>query len=172
MKLNMDRKTIFTVSFVLTLLALVVLRTNQMAAASWLNPSWLGARFSPKPAASPEDSIYAMLDAARAGDTKTYLDLFASPMRDQLLQVVKENSETKFADYLKSQNTAFQSVAVSIADRTGDSEVLARVEYVYTDRNEVQNLYLRKETSGWRIFKIAGSDQIKTLVPFGSSVGD
>jgi hypothetical protein len=172
MKFNLDRKTIFTVSFVLTLLVLVVLRTNQRALPTWLNPSWLSERFSSKPAASPEDSIYAMLDAARAGDTKAYLDFFASPMRDQLLQVVKENSEPKFADYLKSQNTAFQSVAVSIADRPSDSEVQARVEYVYSDRNEVQSLYLRKETSGWRIFKIAGSDQIKTLVPFGSAVGD
>jgi hypothetical protein len=172
MKFNLDRKTIFTVSFVLTLLVLVVLRTNQLVLPSWLAPSWIAERFSSKLPAGPEDSIYGMLDAARAGDTKTYLDFFANPMRDQLLQVVKENSEPKFADYLKSQNTAFQSVAVSIADRPSDSEVQARVEYVCTDRSEVQHLYLRKETSGWRIFKIAGSDQIKTLVPFGSAVGD
>jgi hypothetical protein len=167
MKLTPDRKTIFTISFVLTLFALVVVRTNKT-----MIPAWIADRISSKPAAGPEDSIYGMLDAARAGDTKTYLDFFAGPMRDQLVQVVKENSEPKFADYLKSQNTAFQSVAVSIADRSSDSEVQARVEYVYTNRNEVQNLYLRKETSGWRIFKIAGSDQIRTLVPFGSAVGD
>jgi hypothetical protein len=161
---KIDRKSIFTVAFLLTLLALVVIRTN--------NPSWLVRHLSSGPAAGPEDSIYAMLDAARAGDTKAYLDFFAPPIRDQLLQVVKESSEPKFADYLKSQNKAFQSVAVSIADRPSDSEVQARVEYVYTDRNEVQNLYLRKQGSDWRIYKITGSDQIKTLVPFGSLVGD
>ncbi len=167
MKYKIDSKTIFTVSFLLTLFALAVLRNHQPTLSSWLFD-----RFSSKPAASPEDSIYAMLDAARAGDTKAYLESFAGPMRDQLLQVVKENSEPRFADYLKSQNTAFQSVAVSIADRPSDSEVQARIEYVYTDRNEVQNLYLRKDNSRWRIFKIGGSDQIKTLVPFGSLVGD
>lgn len=167
MKYKIDSKTIFTVSFLLTLFALAVLRNHQPALSSWLFD-----RFSSRPAASPEDSIYAMLDAARAGDTKAYLDSFATPMREQLLQVVKENSEPRFADYLKSQNTAFQSVAVSIADRPSDSEVQARIEYVYTDRNEVQDFYLRKDNSRWRIFKIAGSDQIKTLVPFGSLVGD
>ena len=67
---------------------------------------------------------------------------------------------------------AFQSVAVSVADRSSESEVQARVEYIYADRNEVQSLYLRKEASRWRIFKIAGSDQIKTLIPFGSNVSD
>jgi hypothetical protein len=133
--------------------------------------SWFSRRFSAK-SDSPEDSIYAMLDAARAGDTKTYLDFFSSPVRDQLQQVIKENSEPKFAEYLQAQNTAFQSVAVSLADRASESEVTARVEYVYANRNEVQSLSLRKEDSRWRIFKIAGADQIKTLVPFGSTVTD
>jgi hypothetical protein len=166
MNRKVDRKTVFTVSFVLGLLVLVVLSKN----ADRL-PPWLSGQFSSK-ADNPEDSIYGMLDAARAGNTQAYLDFFASPIRDQLLQVVKENSEPKFAAYLKSQNTAFQSVAVSVVDRLSDSEVQARVEYVYANRNEVQGLYLRKDASRWRIFKITGADQIKTLVPFGSTVSD
>jgi hypothetical protein len=46
------------------------------------------------------------------------------------------------------------------------------VEYIYGNRNEVQNVYLRKESSRWRIEKVAGAEQIKTLLPFGSAVTD
>jgi hypothetical protein len=166
MKFRMDRKAIMTGVFVLALLAMVVVRSGNVEWSSWFSRS-----FSAK-SESPEESVYAMLDAARAGDTKTYLDFFSSPVRDQLQQVIKENSEPKFSEYLKAQNTAFQSVAVSLADRASESEVTARVEYVYANRNEVQSLSLRKEDSRWRIFKIAGADQIKTLVPFGSAVTD
>jgi hypothetical protein len=112
-----------------------------------------------------------MLDAARAGDTKAYLDSFSGPMRDQLLQVIKENAEPNFAAYLKSQNSAFQGVAVSITERPSDTEAQVRVEYVYGNRSEVQSVYLRKD-SRWRIVKVAGAEQIKTLLPFGSAVTD
>jgi hypothetical protein len=111
-----------------------------------------------------------MLDAARAGDTKTYLASFSGAMHDQLAQVVKESSEAGFAAYLKSQNTAFQGVAVSVTDRPSDTEAQLRVEYVYSNRNEVQSVYLRKESSRWKIVKVAGSEQVKTLVPYGSAV--
>jgi hypothetical protein len=166
MSFRMNRKTIVTGIFVLALLAMVIARSGNV---EW--PLWFRRSFSTK-SERPEDAVYAMLDAARAGDTKTYLDFFSSPVRDQLQQVIRENSEPKFAEYLKAQNTAFQSVAVSLADRASESEVTARVEYVYANRNEVQSLSLRKEDSRWRIFKIAGADQIKTLVPFGSAVTD
>jgi hypothetical protein len=111
-----------------------------------------------------------MLDAARAGDAGTYLASFAGPIRDQLLQVVKEQSEANFAAYLRSQNAAFQGVAVSVTDRPSDNEAQVRVEYVCSKRNEVQNVYLRKEASRWRIVKVAGSEQIKTLIPYGAAV--
>src|ERR1700754_3680359 len=100
-----DRKTIFTVFFVASLLLLVVLRTNSWR---WAMPSWIGQSFAAPTSAAPEDAIYGMLDAARAGDAKAYLDTFAPPMRDQLQQVIKENSEANFIAYLKSQNVAFQ----------------------------------------------------------------
>jgi hypothetical protein len=162
-----NAKVVFTVSFVLGLLLLVVLRTN-----SWRLPlpSWI-ASGTASTAAGPEDAIYGMLDAARAGDTKFYLDAFSGTLRDQLLQVMKENIEPDFAAYLKSQNAAFQGVAVSVTDRPSDTEAQLRVEYVYSNRNEVQNIYLRKDAR-WRIVKVAGSEQVKTLLPFGSAVTD
>ena len=113
-----DAKVVFTASFVLGLLFLVILRTN-----GWRFPlpSWIAPGISSAPA-GPEDAIYGMLDAARAGDTQTYLDSFSGALRDQLVQVVKENAEPSFAAYLKSQNSAFQGVAVSVTDRPSDTE--------------------------------------------------
>jgi hypothetical protein len=161
-----DPKIVFTVSFVLGLLLLVILRTN-----GWRIPlpSSIASGTSSAPA-GPEDAIYGMLDAARAGDTKTYLDSFSGSMRDQLVQVMKENAESNFAGYLKSQS-AFQGVAVSVTDHPSDTEAQVRVEYVYGNRNEVQSVYLRKD-SRWRIVKVSGSEQVKTLLPFGSAVTD
>jgi hypothetical protein len=162
-----DPKIVFTVSFVLGLLFLVILRTNgwRLPMLSSIVPGTVTAP------AGPEDAIYGMLDAARAGDTKNYLDSFSGSMRDQLAQVMKENAEPSFAAYLKSQNSAFQGVAVSVIDRTSDTEAQVRVEYVFGNRNEVQSVYLRKD-SRWRIFKVSGSEQVKTVLPFGSTVTD
>jgi hypothetical protein len=163
-----DPKVVFTVSFVLALLLLVILRTNDWHLPL---PGWIVKNAASAPA-GPQDAVYAMLDAARAGDTTAYLNGFSGTMRDQLLQVLKENGESNFAAYLKSQNAAFQGVAVSVTDRPSDSEAQVRVEYVYSNRNEVQSIYLRKESSRWRIVKVAGAEQIKTLLPFGSAVTD
>jgi len=163
-----DRKVVFTVSFIVALLILVILRTNGWRFAL---PSWVTQSYSSAPA-TPEDAVYGMLDAARVGDTKTYLTLFSGALHDQLLQVVKENSEANFAAYLKAQNTAFQGVAVSVIDRPTDTEAQVRVEYVYFNHNEVQSVYLRKEASRWQIVKVAGLEQVKTLVPYGSAVTD
>jgi len=162
----LDRKVVFTISFIVALLVLVILRTN---AWRWPLPAWVTRSFSSAPA-NPEDAFCGMLDAARAGDTKTYLASFSGAMREELLQVVKESSEASFAAYLKSQNAAFQGVAVSVTDRPSDTEAQLRVEYVYSNRNEVQSVYLRKESSRWKIVKVAGSEQLKTLVPYGTAV--
>ena len=168
----MNRQTIqrvvLTLAFVFGLFALAVLRTNGWRLQSW--SSWVMLQ-SKRASSNPEDAIYSMLDAARAGDTKTYLDSFSGPMRDQLLQIVKESSEPKFASYL-TRTAAFRGVAVTITDRPNSEEVQARVEYVYSDRNEVQKVYLKREGDRWKIFKMADAEQIKTLIPFGTAVAD
>jgi hypothetical protein len=164
---SVDFKIVFTCSFLLGLLFLVALRTNgwRLSLPSWIS---LSAKSGP---AGPEETIYGMLDAARAGDTNAYLDMFSETMRDQLLQGMKENVNSNFAAYLKSQNAAFQGVAVSVTGRPSDNEAQVRVEYVYSNRDEVQTVYLRKN-SRWRIVKVAGAEQVMTLLPFGSAVTD
>jgi hypothetical protein len=163
MSRDLFQRVVFAVVFVVVLLALGKWR---LPANFW--PAWKSSVASE----TPQDAIYGMLDAARAGDTKTYLDWFAGEIRDQLLQIVRENSEPTLAAYLKSQNSAFHGVAVSVTDRPSQTEATVRVEYVYSGHNEVQDVYLRKGSSGWKIVKVANAEPAKTLFPFGTAVTD
>ncbi len=168
MKRLVNRRVVLTVAFVIGLLVVVLLRNN-----GWSLPrvaDWTRSR--PVPASSgPEDAIYSMLDAQRAGDTTAYLEAFSGPIRDQLQQVVKEDSASKFASYLM-RNADFKGVAVTVVDRQSAEDALVRVEYIYNDRNEVQQLRLKRDGRHWTIVQVAGAEQIKSLLPFDSPVAD
>jgi hypothetical protein len=169
MKASPNPKTVFTVVFVSGLLALTGLRVNGWRLlSSWSD--WRGFQ-SERASASPEDAIYSMIDAERAGNTKAYLDSFTGSMRNNLLQMIEENSESKFASYL-TRNATFQGVAVAVIDRPGTTDAQVRVEFVYGDRNEVQNMYLRREGQQWRVYRTAGAEQQATPFAFGSRVTD
>lgn len=167
MSRDVQQRVVFGVVFVVALLALMTVRNPR-----WRLPShsW----FADKSATSstPQDAIYDMLDAARAGDTRAYLACFSGEMQAELLEVIEENSEPKFAAYLKSQNRAFQGVAVTLTSRPSDAEAQVRVEYIYRGHNEVQGVYLRKESSGWKIVKVANAEHVGTPFPFGTAVTD
>jgi hypothetical protein len=164
---RLNPRALLTGAVLLAILGLVVLRSNQWRLPSW-NWTALGLK---KTAATPEDTVYAMLDAARVGNVKAYLDCFSGPLRDQLAATVKESTEAKFKSYLTTQNASFQSIAVMVTDR-GDEQAIVRLEYVYNDRNEVQNVELKKEGIRWKIFKVEGAQPIKTLIPYGTPVTD
>jgi hypothetical protein len=117
----------------------------------------------------PERTIYAMLDAARAGDVKSYLAAHDGTMAGTLRQTVAENSERKFAEYLKESNGAVKGVAVGDPQINGE-KASVRVEYVYQDRNEVQTLFLSKKGAGWRIVGSDGDQRVKTIIPYGTPV--
>jgi len=123
-------------------------------------------------AATPEDAIYGMLDAARSGDTAVYVDTFSGPLQQQIQEVVRESGKAQFASYLTGQSASFQSTALSLSDQPSDVEARVRVEYVYTNRNEVQIFHLRKIGQRWKIVGISGTDLAKTLVPWGTAVTD
>jgi hypothetical protein len=165
---RLNFRALITIVVLLAVLALVALRSNQWRLPSSWNWTALGLK---KTAASPEDAVYAMLDAARAGNVTVYLDCFSGSLRDQLVATVKESTEAKFKNYLTTQNAAFQSIAVMVTDRS-DDRATVRLEYVYNDRNEVQNVEVNKEGSRWKISKVEGARQIKTLIPYGTPVAD
>jgi hypothetical protein len=163
------RPAILTGLFILMLLGLIFLRTH-----GWRLPSGVSDLFSHSRAraANPEDTVYGMLDAARAGDTAVYVDTFSGPLQQQIQQVIRESGKTQFAHYLTAQSSSFQSVALSVADQPSDLEARLRVEYVYSNRNEVQTFHLKKGAGSWKIIGISGTNQIKTLIPYGTAVTD
>ena len=120
--------------------------------------------------ATPEDAIYAMLDAARKGDVQKYLAAYSGAMQISLRQSIAESSNSAFSQYLQDTNAALKGVAVMAPEITSDREAKARVEYVYQDRNEAQNMYLEKAPTGWKITRVETAQRVKTLIPYGTPV--
>jgi hypothetical protein len=165
----LKRPAVLTGVFLSFLLGLVFLRANR-----WRFPdavTTLLTRTRPV-AATPEDTVYAMLDAARNGNSDVYLANFSGPLQQQIQQAIRDSGKSQFARYLNNQSSGFQSVALSVSDQPSDAEARLRVEYVYTNRNEVQTFHLKKTTGAWKIVGISSTDQIKTLIPYGTAVTD
>lgn len=132
--------------------------------------SQISLKPQPKPDPTPQDAIYGMLDAARAGDVKSYLGNYTGQMSTALQQSIAETTEAKFSQYLKDSNAAIKGVAISEPQQLTDTQVKVRVEYVYQDRNEAQMMYLEKQSGAWKITQVDGAERVKTLVPYGTPV--
>ena len=122
------------------------------------------------PQVSPKDPIYAMLDAARAGDGKRYLEQYTGSMAALLKRTAEEKTNTGFQVWLKSRNAEIKGVAMSEPQMISDGEASIRVEYIYQDRNEVQMVFLERVDRAWKIARVDSAEQIKTLVPYGAAV--
>jgi len=121
-------------------------------------------------ARDPQDTIYAMLAAAKSGDVTAYLGSFAGQMEASLRQSIAETSEPAFANYLKDSHASLDGVAVSDPQPITDSEANVRVEYVYQDRNEAQMMRLEKDPKGWKISRVDGDQPVKALIPYGTRI--
>lgn len=117
----------------------------------------------------PRDVIYAMLDAARDGDVEEYLGCYTDQLERTLRQSHEEMGGVRFADYLRERNKDIKGIAMNAPERTGD-EVEVRVEYVYADRNEAQEFYLRKLGDTWKIRRVSDIRRVETPVPYGTPV--
>jgi hypothetical protein len=149
---------------IVTVLVLVALVTVGVARKSRWRVS------EPQAGQDPQDAIYAMLGAARSGDTKTYLASFSGPMEAALRQTITESTEPGFAKYLRDSHAAIKGVAVSDPEKTPEGQAKVRVEYIYQDRNEAQVMYLEKGPRGWKISRADGDERVKTLIPYGTPV--
>jgi hypothetical protein len=125
---------------------------------------------SPAPGATPRDTIYQMLDAARAGDPAAYVSHYTGAMETQLKQAIAEKSEAGFKQYLLASNAEIKGVALTEPKLLSDTEAEVSVEFVYQDRNETQRMVLEKRGDRWRIARVDGAERIKTLVPYGTPV--
>ena len=111
----------------------------------------------------PQDTVYTMLNAAKAGDVKAYLASYTGQMEASLRQ-------TLTANYLKDSHAAIKGVAVSDPQKITDLEAKVRVEYIYQDRNEVQMVYLEEGPAGWKISRVDSDERVQTLIPYGTPV--
>ena len=118
----------------------------------------------------PRDAIYKMLDAARSGDAESYLACFSGALEATLRRSRGEMGPQGFARYLSNTNKEIKGIALSEPVSLTDREVRVRVEYVYQDRNEAQQMYLEKTADGWRIARVDSTERVKTLVPYGTPV--
>ncbi len=127
------------------------------------------ARRAQTEAADPQDAVYAMLQAARAGNVKAYLCSHTGKMEATLRRMLSETTEADFAARLRESNADIKGVAVSDTQVNGRT-ASAKVEYVYQDRNEQQTVYLEKAPAGWKIARADNEDRIKTLIPYGTPI--
>jgi len=124
----------------------------------------------PKAELSPQDAVYAMLDAARRGNVQQYLACYTGQMEAALRQAIAEKTEAAFARYLQEFNAPIKGIAITEPQPLSDREVKVRVEFVYQDRNEVQMMYLEKLSGAWKIARLDATDRLKTLIPYGTPV--
>jgi hypothetical protein len=125
---------------------------------------------APKVDPTPQDAIYAMLDAARAGDVKKYLASYTGQMDAALKETLAETTNEAFAKYLKDSNVPLKGIAISEPQQLTDVSAKVRVEYVYQDRNEAQTMFVEKVSGVWKIARVESTERVKTLVPYGTPV--
>jgi hypothetical protein len=165
------KAAVVTVVVMVGALAVVLGQKNGWRASTLTDQvSQVSLRPQPKPDPTPQDAIYGMLDAARAGDVKAYLANYSGQMSAALQQSIAETTEPKFAQYLKDSNAAIKGVAISEPQTLTDTQVKVRVEYVYQDRNEAQMMVLEKQSGIWKIVQVDSTERVKTLVPYGTPV--
>jgi hypothetical protein len=156
---------------VLVLVAAVGIAVARKGGFSNVDLSQLAPRAAaPKSDPTPQDAIYAMLDAARDGKVSDYLAAHTGQMEQSLRKAVAEATEDGFAKYLKETNAPIKGVALQDPQTLTDREVKVRVEYVFADRNEVQFMYLEKSGNTWKVARVDAAERIKTLVPYGTPV--
>lgn len=131
--------------------------------------------YKQRPAASaeetgPESAVWRMVDAARAADPDKYLDCYTGEMEQMLRKNFQEMGAARFREYLAGTHRQIKGLAVSPPQMASATEGRISVEYVYQDRNEVQQVFVRQVGRQWKIFQVESAERIKTLVPYGTPV--
>lgn len=129
-------------------------------------------RRAPAPAEenTPESAVWRMMDASRAADPEKYLECYTGEMELLLRKNLQEMGPARFREYLVRTHGQVKGIAASPAQMSSSTEGRIAVEYVYQDRNEVQQIHLRRVGKQWKIARVETAERIKTLVPYGTPV--
>ena len=115
-----------------------------------------------------ESAIWRMLEAARTADVERYLSCYTGETAALLQKNVQEMGVAGFSKYLSNSMRQVKGIAVFSPEENSTDERRLSVEYIYEDRNEVQQYYLRQVGKEWKIFRIESAERVKTLVPYGA----
>jgi hypothetical protein len=151
-------------------IATVLILAGALALVAAKRNNWRVPATATSPAITPQDTVYRMLDAAREGDVRAYLNCYTGPMESSLRQIEKEKGEASLAGYIKSFNASVKGVAIQEPQSTAENEVRLRVEFVYADRNEAQIYYLQRSAGKWQIARQENTEGVKVIMPYGAPV--
>lgn len=151
-------------------LAIFLAFRDKRPASSLPAPKAEPAANEPRGSTAPQDTIYRMFDAARAGDVGVYASQFDGAMAASIRAAVVEQGEAKFGGYLSRTHGSVKGLAVDAPQPVSERETKVRVEYVYADRNEGQLMYLERDDAAreWKIVRLDKVERVKTAVPYGT----
>lgn len=119
---------------------------------------------------APESAVWGMVEAARVGDPARYLECYTGDLERRLRKDFEGMGPARSREYLLDAHRHLKGVAVRPPRVSSRLEAQIPVEYVYDDRNEVQQVYVRKVGGSWKIDRVDGAERVKTLVPYGTPV--
>ena len=112
-----------------------------------------------------------LLHVGRGADglVDDYLDCYAGQMERTLRQSMEEMGPERFSEFLRERNRDIKGIAMNAPEESGN-EAQVRVEYVYADRNEVQQIFLERAGDIWKIARVSEIQRVETPVPYGTPV--
>ncbi len=120
--------------------------------------------------ATPEDAVAEFFDAARDGDTRTYLRLTTGDLRKSLDQLRKQQGAETFQANLRRTNDGIMGQAVRELPGAPTGTAAYEIELIFTDRNEVQTFRLEQVGSGWAIASIEVARVYQPEIAYGTPV--
>jgi len=133
---------------------------------------WSGMKWAEQSAATPEDVLWRMSDAAREGNVPAYLDCFSGSLRQHLQKTMAEMGEAQFSEYLKKLNDEVTGIAVSDLKPVDAQEATLKVEFVFRGKTEAQQHHFRLVEGKWKIDGVETAERVKVLIPYGTAVTD
>jgi hypothetical protein len=133
---------------------------------------WKGMLSAEKSAATPEDVIWQMTDAARTGEVQAYLDCFSGTLRQTLDKTAAEMGAAKFKAYLQQRNAEVTGIAVSALEQPEAQTAALRVEFVCRGKSEAQKHHFKCLNGQWHIERVDGGEQIPLPSPYGTGVAE
>lgn len=113
------------------------------------------------------DVVWALLEAAQAGDAARYVAHLARPLRARF---EGSSQDGEAAAGLRQSLFGVKGIAVMAADPTGNETCVVNVEFQYGDRKEGQRFHLRHRDASWQIERIETARPLEQIIPYGTPV--